>query len=507
MNQKKAGVVLSYFSEAVKIVSALFYTPIMLRIVGDGEYGLYQLIQSTVAYLGLLSLGFGSSYIRFYSRAKTSVEDPDGAKVNGMYLLVFLFISLISVICGCIMTLNLESVFSSGLTPAEYSKARILFLVLVVNVALTFPNSLFNCIISAHEQFFFQRLLRVLHEILNPFLALPLLLLGYGSIGMVCVTTFLTFATLLSNIVFCYKKIHPKFCFNGIQWSILKEITGFTFFIFLNQVIDQVNWNVDKFLLGRYLGTSAVAVYGLGAQINTLYVQMSTAVSSVFVPQINRMVATKKSDSEVSKVFIKVGRMQFFILSLILCGFMFLGKPFMILWGGSEKFDISYYITLLLIVPVTVPLIQNVGIEVQRAQNKHRVRSIVYFVIAIANVCISIPLIRSLGVIGAPIGTAISVVGGNALFINWYYHKKIGLDIPLFWKSIGSILPALIIPVMIGVIIMLFVPIHSFLQVLLWAVVYGMIHITCLWLFALNQNEKKIAMDILHKMKKNSIEN
>ena len=37
-----------------------------------------------------------------------------------------------------------------------------------------------------------------------------------------------------------------------------------------NQIIDQINWSVDKFLLGRFAGTTAVAVYGVGGQINSI---------------------------------------------------------------------------------------------------------------------------------------------------------------------------------------------------------------------------------------------
>ena len=51
INQRKAGVMLSYTSEAVKILSSLLYTPIMLRLLGQSEYGLYSLVHSVVAYL------------------------------------------------------------------------------------------------------------------------------------------------------------------------------------------------------------------------------------------------------------------------------------------------------------------------------------------------------------------------------------------------------------------------------------------------------------------------
>ena len=41
---------------------------------------------------------------------------------------------------------------------------------------------------------------------------------------------------------------------------------------------------------------------------------------------------------------------------------------------------------------MTVPLIQNIGIEIQRAKNMHQFRSKVYFCMAIGNALVSIPL-------------------------------------------------------------------------------------------------------------------
>ena len=174
---------------------------------------------------------------------------------------------------------NIRGIFGAGLTDSEYETAKVLMGLLVINLAMTFPNSVFNCSITAHEKFLFQKLLILLQNLFNPFLTLPLLIMGYGSRGMVFVTTFLTFAVLLSNIFYCFKKLRIRFEFHGLQIGLLKEMWVFTFFIFLNQIIDQINWSVDKFLLGRFAGTTAVAVYGVGGQINTLYLQFSSSVS------------------------------------------------------------------------------------------------------------------------------------------------------------------------------------------------------------------------------------
>ena len=499
MNQKKAGVVLSYISEVIKILTSLLYTPIMLRLLGQSEYGLYQLVHSVVSYLSLLSLGFTASYVRFYSRFKAEKDEEEIARLNGMFLTIFSIIALIAILCGSVMIYNIEGIFKTGLTALEYGKARILMALMTFNLAITFPNSVFNCITGAHERFFFQRMLTVLQNLFNPFLTLPLLLMGYGSIGMVSVTTFITICKVVANVYYVFHKMHERFIINNFRLDLFKEIFGFTFFIFLNQIIDQINWSVDKFLLGRFKGTASVAIYGLGAQINTMYTQLSSSISSVFVPKVNRIVAKNEGNKELSDLFIRIGRIQFILLGLVLTGFVFFGKPFMLFWGGSGYGD-SYYVALLLIVPVTVPLIQNIGIEIQRAKNMHKARSVVYFFIAIGNVILSVFLIQRFGTIGAAVGTAISLFVGNFLFMNWYYKNKIGLDINRFWLNIIAILPAMIIPAVFGFIVMKFIQIRNLLNLILFAALYAAVYCISMWLWGMNDSERELLRNPIRKI-------
>lgn len=499
INQRKSGVILSYLSQVIQILSGLIYTPIMLGLLGQSEYGLYQLVYSIVSYLSLLSFGFTSSYMRFYARAKAQKDENEVSKLNGMFMVIFLIIAAVCVFCGIVMIENIEVIFANGLTATEYSKARILMILMVLNLAMTFPNSVFDAFTSAHERFFFQKLLIVLQNLINPFLALPLLIMGYGSIGLVCVTTLLTIAKLVVNVWFSLKKLHVHFIFNGFKITLLKEMWVFTFFIFLNQIIDQINWSVDKFLLGRLAGTTAVAVYGLGGQINTMYLQFSTSISNVFVPKLNKIVATSDDNVALTQLFTKIGRIQFIVLGLISTGFIFFGKPFMNFWGG-EGYSDSYYVAMWLILPVTIPLIQNLGIEIQRAKNKHKTRSIVYFFIAIANVLISIPLIKTFGSIGAAVGTAISLTMGNILFMNWHYHNRIGINIWYFWRNIAKFIPGLTIPCVFGAIVKIFIPMNSFIKMCVWILFYLVLYCSSMYFFGMNNEEKLMVTEPVKKI-------
>ena len=197
-----------------------------------------------------------------------------------------------------------------------------------------------------------------------PLICLPILFMGYKSIGLVLGMTFVSLSVKIISILYCFKKLSIKFRFNKIELPLLKEIAFFSFFIFINMIIDQINWNVDKFLIGRFRGAIEVAEYGLASQLNNIYLSMSLAISSVFIPAVNFSVNSKNSSKKLTMLFSKIGRIQFIILSFLCILFVFFGKEFLIFWAGKE-YENTYSIALFLLVPLTFVLIQNIGIEIQ----------------------------------------------------------------------------------------------------------------------------------------------
>ncbi|MDD6484110.1 MAG: oligosaccharide flippase family protein [Clostridiales bacterium] len=502
INQLKAGVILSYATQLVQVLSGLLYTPVMIRLLGQSEYGLYQLVHSVVAYLGLLSFGFGAGYVRFYSRFKAKNDDEGIARLNGMFIIIFLVIAGICLLCGGVMTARADVIFGDGLTETELSRAKCLMAMMVFNMSLSFVNSVFTSNITAREKFFFQRIVEFLRALFNPFLTLPLLIIGFGSVGMVAVSTFLTIFAFVMNMSYCFNKLKIKFSFKHFDFMLIKEIWAFTFFVFINMIVDQINWSIDKLLLGRMIGTAAVAVYGVSGQLNSMYINFSTAVSSVFIPRVNMLVADKNDNGELTRLFTKVGRVQFLVLGLAVSGYVLFGKEFIGIWAGNG-YEESYQIGLFLMLPVTIPLTQNLGIEIQRAKNMHKTRSVVYLLIAVSNIFISIPCIKLWGIKGAAIGTALSLLAGNGLFMNIYYHKKIGLNILYFWKEILKLFPALAAAVAAVVVLKHILPTQNPPVLFGVMILYCICYTAAMWFLGMNASEKDmLSAPILKLLKK-----
>ena len=491
--QIRIGSILSYFQMGINIIVTLVYTPLMIRILGKSEYGLYSTVASTISMLSVLSLGFGSGYIKFYAKYDTTEDRVAIAKLNGLMLTIYLIIGSIALLCGLVLTFNLQLVFADGLTSEELQLAKKLMLILSFNIGLSFPTSTFSHIISAHEKFIFLKTIGLLRNVFNPLLNLLLLFYGFGSMGLVIATLAINACVDIIYFYYVLFRLHEKFIFGGYAKGIFISLFSYTGFIAINLIIDQINWNVDKFLLGRYCGTGIVAVYSVGATIYSYYQMFSTAISGLFTPRIHHIINDEHSisvrDKILTNMFTKVGRIQYLILGLILTGFVFFGKEFLVYWVG-DGYNESYIVALLLMIPSVIPLIQNLGIEIQRAEDKHRFRSFAYLGMAIINIMLTIVLCKKYGATGAAVGTSISLLVANGFVMNLYYHKQCGINILMFWKTILGASRGIIAPVIFGLLINSCWQTSSFALFACKIMVYTIVYVISVYFFTLTSIDR-----------------
>ena len=501
MNQRKKGIVLSYVYMFVNILVTFLYTPFLISRLGKSEYGLYTLASSIIAYLSLLDLGLGNSMIRYVSKYKTLKKEKEEAQINGMFLLLYMFIGLISLIIGYIIIINSNLIFSEALTVGELKTAKLLLIILTINISINFPLSVFGSYVIASERFFFQKTLLIAKTILTPLIMLPLLLSGYKSIALVIVLSVLTLILSLSNLFLSITKLHMHIEISRKCFAYLKEIFGYSFFIFLAMIVDSIFNNTDQVLLGMYCGTTAVSIYAISSQIRTLYEQLSVSISGVFLPKVVRMVESGQSKKEISGLFLCISRIQMMVLFLVLSGFVIFGEPFITLWTDKSFLD-AYYITLIIIIPASIPLTQNIAISVIQAENKHKFRSILYLIIAILNVVLSISLVKLYSGIGAAIGTSIALFLGNILIMNIYYYKVINLDIPGYWKNFIKLFIPVVLYAVVGYYVLGYIDINRWIKLFGCIAIYTVGFMAIVYIFFMNSEEKNYIHSIFRKVKK-----
>lgn len=498
MNQLKVGALLSYVNMALHILIGLVYIPLLLRYLSVEEYGLYQLIGSLVAYLSVMDFGLSGTITRYYSQS-LALNDQEGQEnVLAIALIIYFVVGILVVIAGIILYQLLDSIYGTTLSSQEIVSAKSMMVLLIINVALTIPSNVFTSAINSHEKFVFLRIVTIIRSIMNPIIVLTVLQFKAEALSVVQVQVALNIIVIICNIWYARHKIRIKIYLHSFDAALVKSMLAFSFFIFLNASADQFFWKTGQLILGAVSGTAAVAVFSITIQLSNYYIQFSTGINGVFLPRLSKLAVISDDMAEINALFLKVGRIQFSIIGLVISGFFVFGRLFINLWIGFD-FHEAYTMTMIIMIPLTIPLIQNIGMLILQAKNKHAFRSIVYLMISILNIIISIPFSKAFGGLGIAVAMSFCITIGHVIILNWYYRKIIGICVGLFFKEIGKLCVPVLLSSILGFAFIKVVPITGWLLFFISAVIYTFGYFVLLWIMGFNRYEKNLLVSILKK--------
>jgi O-antigen/teichoic acid export membrane protein len=352
---------------------------------------------------------------------------------------------------------------------------------------------------TAHERFVFRQGVDTIFTIAVPIVNLTALYMGFASVGMAFTSLLVQIAMTAVHVFYCLRRLKLRPVFTMLPKKLVREMCGFSLFVFLATVSDMLFWATDKVILGILASTAAVAVYNVGGTFNSIVMSLSTSITGVLVPKITGMVTANTPKEEWSNLMIRVGRLQFLIIGLVVSGFAVFGRAFVALWAGPDYAG-SFWVAVLTLFPLCIPLIQNTALNVVTAQNKHQFRSVMYFCIAVCNAVSTYLVVPYLGVIGAALCTCASYLLGQGLILNIYYYKVTGLDIPLFWKNIlkMAIVPGTML--VMGLALTNCCPMDNWVVFFAGVVIYTLVYVAAMYLLAMNDYEKDIVRKPMRKI-------
>ena len=502
-SQLKIGIVLNYISLILGNLIPIFYTPIMLSLLGQSEYGLYKLSSSTTSYLSLLSLGISSAVTRYLIKYRVQEDKEGEEKILGLFVIIFRTIAIFTLIVGTVLTLKLDVFYGNSLSTNELSRMQILVFIMVCNMAVSFIASPYASAVGAHEKFVFQQCMNILLTCIAPLLNLIALWAGFASVGMAAASLATNIVVQFSYTWYVNRKIKIRAIYKKVPHDLLKEILVFSFWIFVSNVVAQLYNTTDTVMIGAIpaLATTGVAIYNVGVIFNSIMGSLTTGVSSLLAPQTNRMVFAGADNDELTDLAAKVGRVQAYIVALVVSGFIAFGQPFIYYYAG-KGYEESYWVAVLIMIPNVIPLLQSVCLNIIVAQNKHRFRSILYLLMAIVNVVGTWILMQYLGVVGAALMTGIVLLIGQGGIINWYYWKKIHLNIACFWGRVGKVF---VLPGIMCIAVLIsynFIDFYSITNLILGILFYFLLYILLSYVFVMNNYEKLLIKGVMNKITK-----
>lgn len=437
-SEKGAGIILSYLHVIVEAFAGIVLTVVMLNCLDQEGYGLYKLALSWVSVISIIDFGLGGTICRYTVKYRTEGDLQGERKFIGIAFAVYLFLSLIVMVVGILMSLFLPFLVND-IEADQVSEFRMVFLLLVAKISVVLFNHAFAGRFSAVERFVYIKSIAIFYTVFRIIFIIILLPIVPSPIMVAAIDLLLVALQLVFNVIANKKFGFERIRFYGWDKALFCELFSFTASIFIASVINQFNSNVDNIVLGIFSSAAIVGLYSSVIQIYTIFSELSTAIQGVFLSHVSRSVFEKRSDDEITYTMVTPSRMQIVILMLALTGFIHFGDDFLRIWIGdsysSGQLTDAHIVGIIIMTSASWQLFQNSATNILKAKNLLRGKVIITAISTVGNFILTMLLVPHFDMIGAAVGTAFSMIFGYGIATNIYYSKVAKINLKLYYSK------------------------------------------------------------------------
>lgn len=434
----RIAVIISYATLVINVIGHIFVTQGILNSVGTSNYGIYSFALSISSWITVISNALTASFIRFSTIDQH--EHGDSKITSTIFLKLLLLISLTFTI---IFNVVIFALYFGGFRLQQYDEAQHLVLTYVlcissISILFTISLSVFPLFNQFKKEFIFVRVSYLIYVIAQLLITWVIALTTYNIVYVAIGTasTHLIYGGM--NLIFAIKKM--KFRVNlGVTFKKYKDLTlqilKFSSLVLVTTVVNQVNNEIGKTILGFMTNEYNVTEMQLSMSFTTYLVNIASYVYVVFIPKINDYVI-KEEKEKINELFLRVSKFQIIVILLIIGGFITSGSFFTTAWLDDQPMIDPYNIylyTIVLFITNLMPLSINITQEIQRAMNLLVFRTVNYLVSAALNIGVSIALVAllpsDLSVWGTVIGYAFSSFVCLWIINNVYNAKRVRLSV------------------------------------------------------------------------------
>lgn len=485
MSEIRAGIILSYLTIMVVNVAGLISTPIIIRNLGEEQYGLYLVLGSLIAYISLLDLGIANTITRYVAKYKVTDDVEKEKYFFSIIFRIVVFVVLLMVGLGCLLYFNLGGLIKTDGLNVNLGAVFFLFLATsIINVISGFLNGY----LSAYEKFIFIKTLNLVKCLLR----LVIIILFFSKSGSILFLVLMDFLLaiflLLLNFIYFLRNYPRKINLSYYDSKLLKEIYQYSYWVFILGLISQIQWQTGQILIGYKIDNTAVTTYGLGILLGTYYGAFSTAVSGVFIARTTYKVYQENSIQELTEYMVKVGRISAIILMCILTNFIINGMDFIRLWVGGD-YKAIWFVALLIMSVYTIPLLQAIANQVLDAKKLFKFKAKIYLVFLSLGSVLGFLLMNYYSIYGMIIGIVIGWVI-SLIIMTIYYHNFLKINMIYFFKRLTNILLVSIFTVIFSFVFLGAIDINSWVAFLMKSMSISLIYFILIYTYGISKEER-----------------
>ena len=406
---------MDYLALGIDVLIGVVMLPFNMRHLGPSTYGLWVLVASVTAYFSVLDLGYGVAQVKFASEYRARRDSEGLNQIASSLFFLFCIIGLLAFLVGAVLAYNLDNFFN--VTPAQADTGRKVLLIISAYVAITFPASVFGGIVNGFQRHYLNGSISIATSIIVAVINVLVLLSGYGLVEMVAATTAIRALSHIGYAMNAYRA-YPglRIRMSNVSFIRLREVTGFSAFILLIDLANKLNYSADAIVLGAFMTTVAIAIWAVARRLVDAVQTITGQLNGAMFPIIVDTASLGQLD-RLRQLFMQGTRLSLAMVLPIAAGLSLLAEPLVSVWVGPG-FAASVPVIYILSLVVAIRVGNSTATTLLKGSGHHRLLAVSNLGIAIANLAISVALVRTMGLIGVALGTliAVSVVSVFVLF-------------------------------------------------------------------------------------------
>jgi O-antigen/teichoic acid export membrane protein len=425
----------------------LLLTPFLVAKLGMAGYALWSLVLVITNYLLTWDLGLGTALVRHVAHYYAQ-QDYDGLNsVMNTALLLYTALATVAITLTAVLHPVVLSAFR--VPPEQWEEAGWVLIMAVVAFTLGNVFVVFQDLVTGLQQMHLTNMITVLSATLNTLGAVAFLQLGYGLRGLALneiITVGLTtsFSAVVAFRVFPMLRLNPLL----VRRETLKMLLGFGLKVQITGLGALINLQMNKLLIGYFLGLNLLAAYELGFKLVYSLISLLRLLSSAVMPAAAELHA-QYDHGHLQRLYGQGAK--YVVLAIAPLGFITIiyARSIAAAWLGTPPPEVARVVQFLMLA-YGFNLLTAMGTAMARGVGHPEFETRYAILVVVANLSLGIVLMHLLGLDGLLVATLVAIVLGSSYFlIQWHrflhqtwrilWHK---LYAPPLWACLLASVPS-----------------------------------------------------------------
>ncbi len=477
---------------AVNLVIAFLLSPIIVRELGNQDYGIWDIMLSLVGYFSILEFGLSPAIVRYVALASAQGDRERSLNVFNSAILSLVGAGVVSFLVLAALSFRPEAVLN--VAPGSTAHLGLLFVLMGGLLLLQFPGTVVVSYLMGYQRHYLLNGTRVvLLVVQNLFIYVALTrwpgpkLLWLGLIFFVGnLIEYGAFAVMVLALGEGLR-LDPK----RFSWATLRELYVFGLKSFLLMVAGRVRKQTMPLVIAHVLGVGQVVFFAIPGRLTDYALNLTGFLGSPFMPYFSALAGTGDPEA-VRRAWFGLTRAMQFLLLWIPLALLALGVPFIHRWMGPSYAVQGRWVVRLLSLALLVEWIGPNSGQLLVSAGRHGRAAAVALVFAVISVAASIPLGRALGLAGIALSVAATSAVTALIFLTLACRA---LEVPVLehlTRTVFRFLPALVLSGLAFLFLRMRGAPLTYPDLITHAAVAGTVYLLAAWLFALTAAERRV---------------